>query len=133
MALPRSKWRWRRLGLQPGDEVIVPDFTFVATASAVLFANALPVLVDVRPDTYCLDPELAEAAITPHTKAIIAVHMGGHPADLDALKDSRGQNGDSAGRRLRPRARQRMAREACRNLRCRRNFQLPIEQIDDRG
>ena len=76
-----------RLGLQPGDEVIVPNFTFVATASAVLFANALPVLVDVRPDTYCLDPELAEAAITPHTKAIIAVHMGGHPADLDELKD----------------------------------------------
>ncbi|MGH9503394.1 MAG: DegT/DnrJ/EryC1/StrS family aminotransferase [Terriglobales bacterium] len=75
------------IGLQPGDEVIVPDFTFVATASAVLFANALPVLVDVRPDTYCLDPELTEAAVTPHTKAIIAVHMGGHPADLDALKD----------------------------------------------
>jgi dTDP-4-amino-4,6-dideoxygalactose transaminase len=75
------------IGLQPGDEVIVPNFTFVATASAVLFANALPVLVDVRPDTYCLDPQLAEAAVTPHTKAIIAVHMGGHPADLDALKD----------------------------------------------
>jgi dTDP-4-amino-4,6-dideoxygalactose transaminase len=67
--------------------VIVPNFTFVATASAVLFANALPVLVEVRPDTYCLDPQLTEAAITPHTKAIIAVHMGGHPADLDALKD----------------------------------------------
>jgi dTDP-4-amino-4,6-dideoxygalactose transaminase len=75
------------LGIGPGDEVIVPDFTFVATASAVLFANALPVLVDVLPDTYCIDPKLAEAAITPRTKAIIAVHMGGHPADLDALTD----------------------------------------------
>ena len=53
------------LGIGPGDEVIVPDFTFVATASAVLFANALPVLVDVDPETYCLDPTLAEAAITP--------------------------------------------------------------------
>lgn len=74
------------LGIGPGDEVIVPDFTFVATASAVLFVNALPVLVDVRPDTYCLDPQLTEAAITPRTKAIIAVHMSGHPADLDALK-----------------------------------------------
>jgi dTDP-4-amino-4,6-dideoxygalactose transaminase len=74
------------LGVGPGDEVIVPDFTFVATASAVLFANALPVLVDVDPETYCIDPQLAEAAITPHTKAIIAVHMGGHPADLDHLK-----------------------------------------------
>jgi dTDP-4-amino-4,6-dideoxygalactose transaminase len=73
------------LDIAPGDEVIVPDFTFVATASAVLFANALPVLVDVDPETYCLDPGLTEAAITPRTKAIIAVHMGGHPADLDRL------------------------------------------------
>ena len=81
------------IGLQPGDEVLVPNFTFVATASAVLFANALPVLVDVRPDTYCLDPQLAEAAITPPTKAIIAVHMGGHPADLDALKDLAARKG----------------------------------------
>lgn len=75
------------LGIGPGDEVIVPDFTFVATASAVLFANALPVLVDVDPATYCIDPRLAEAAITPRTKAIVAVHMGGHPADLDALTE----------------------------------------------
>jgi len=73
------------LGIGPGDEVILPDFTFVATASAVLFAGALPVLVDVRPDTYCIDPELVEAAISEKTRAIIAVHMGGHPADLDAL------------------------------------------------
>lgn len=75
------------LGLGPGDEVIVPNFTFVATASAVLFTGALPVLVDVTADTYCLDPELVEAAITERTKAIIAVHMGGHPADLDALQE----------------------------------------------
>ena len=75
------------LDIGPGDEVIVPDFTFVATASAVLFANALPVMVDVDPATHCVDPALTEAAITPRTKAIIAVHMGGHPADLDALRD----------------------------------------------
>ncbi len=74
------------LGIGPGDEVILPNFTFVATASAVLFANALPVLVDVDHETYCIDPRLAESAITPRTKAIIAVHMGGHPADLDRLK-----------------------------------------------
>lgn len=73
------------LGIAAGDEVIVPNFTFVATASAVLFANALPVLVDVDPETYCIDPNLVEAAITPRTKAVIAVHMGGHPADLDRL------------------------------------------------
>lgn len=75
------------LGIGPGDEVIVPDFTFVASASAVLFTGALPVLLDVTADTYCLDPDLVEAAITERTKAIIAVHMGGHPADLDRLLD----------------------------------------------
>jgi dTDP-4-amino-4,6-dideoxygalactose transaminase len=73
------------LGIKAGDEVIIPDFTFVATASAVLYAGAMPVMVDVSRDTQCLDPLLAEAAITSRTKAIIAVHMGGHPADLDAL------------------------------------------------
>src|SRR6516162_8320563 len=75
------------LRVGPGDEVIVPNFTFIATASAVLFAGALPVMVDVLPDTYCIDPDLVEAAITPRTKAIIAVHMGGHPADLDRLSE----------------------------------------------
>jgi len=75
------------LGIGPGDEVIVPNFTFIATASAVLFANALPVLVDVDAETYCLDPQVTDAAITPRTRAIIAVHMGGHPADLDALAE----------------------------------------------
>ena len=73
------------MGIGSGDEVIVPNATFVATASAVLFAGALPLLVDVSADSYCIDPELAEAAITEHTKAIIAVHMGGRPADLDQL------------------------------------------------
>jgi dTDP-4-amino-4,6-dideoxygalactose transaminase len=81
------------LGISHGDEVIVPNFTFVATASAVLFANALPVLVDVDRETYCLDPALAEAAITTRTKAIIAVHMGGHPADLDRLRDVADRHG----------------------------------------
>src|SRR5215470_6690484 len=81
------------LGIGAGDEVIVPDFTFVATASAVLFANALPILVDVDPQTYCIDPDLVEAAITPRTKAIIAVHMGGHPADLDRLQQIAEANG----------------------------------------
>jgi dTDP-4-amino-4,6-dideoxygalactose transaminase len=73
------------IGVGPGDEVIIPDFTFVATASAVLSVGALPVMVDVTPDTYCIDPDAIEAAITSHTKAIIAVHLGGHPADMDRL------------------------------------------------
>ena len=72
-------------GIGPGDEVIVPNATFVATASAVLFAGALPVPVDVSADSYCIDPELAEAAINENTKAIIAVHLGGRPADMDQL------------------------------------------------
>ena len=73
------------LGIGSGDEVIIPDFTFVATASAVLFTGALPVPVDVTADTYCIDLDQVEAAITERTKAIIVVHMGGHPADLDRL------------------------------------------------
>ena len=81
------------LGVGPGDEVIVPDFTFVATASAVLFAGAMPILVDVLPSTYCLDPALVEAAISPRTRAIMAVHMGGHPADLDELARLAGRHG----------------------------------------
>lgn len=75
------------LKIAPGDEVIVPDSTFVATASAVLFAGAMPALVDVHACTDCVDPDLVEAAVTPRTKAIIAVHLGGHPADLDRLSD----------------------------------------------
>ena len=73
------------LGIGLGDEVIVPDYTFVASASAVLFAGAMPVFVDIDPETYCIDPEKVEAAITPRTKAIVAVHLAGHPADLDRL------------------------------------------------
>lgn len=75
------------LGVRSGDEVIVPDSTFVATASAVLFCGAMPVMVDVCRDTQCIDPDLVEKAITPRTKAIIAVHLGGHPADLDRLTE----------------------------------------------
>jgi 3-amino-5-hydroxybenzoate synthase len=73
------------LGVGFGDEVIVPDYTFVATGSAVLSLGALPVLVDVDRDTYNVDPAKVRVAITPRTKAIIAVHIGGLPADMDEL------------------------------------------------
>jgi perosamine synthetase len=73
-------------GIGPGDEVIVPDLTFVATANAVATAGATPVMVDVRADTYCIDPALVEAAITPRTRAIIPVHLYGHPADMVAIR-----------------------------------------------
>lgn len=68
-----------------GDEVIVPDYTFAATATSVLNVNATPVFVDIDPDTFCIDPEKIIEAITPRTKAIIVVHIGGHPADMDAV------------------------------------------------
>lgn len=74
-------------GIGPGDEVIVPDLTFVATAAAVIHAGATPVLVDVDPVSMCIDPELVERAVTPKTKAIIPVHLYGHPAAMDALRD----------------------------------------------
>jgi dTDP-4-amino-4,6-dideoxygalactose transaminase len=70
-----------------GDEVIVPGMTFIASASAVLAVNATPVLVDVDPETLCIDAAAADAAITDRTRAIIAVHVAGCAADLDALLD----------------------------------------------
>jgi perosamine synthetase len=73
------------LDIGPGDEVIVPDLTFVATANAVVAAGATPVMVDVLPDTYCIDPAAIAAAITGKTKAIIPVHLYGHPADMPAI------------------------------------------------
>lgn len=74
-------------GIGPGDEVIVPDLTFIASANAVAYAGARPVLVDVEPDTMCIDAGAAERAISSRTKAIMPVHLYGHPADLDPLLD----------------------------------------------
>ena len=65
-----------------GDEVIIPSFSFFATASCVLSVGAKPVFADIDPDTFCLSPEAAEAAITPKTKAIMPVHLYGQPADM---------------------------------------------------
>ena len=75
----------RGLGIEAGDEVIVPSFTFVAVANAVRYERATPVFVDIEPHTLNLDPEKVEAAITPRTKAIIAVHTFGVPAEMDAI------------------------------------------------
>src|SRR5688572_21688631 len=72
-------------GVRPGDEVIVPPYTFIATATVVLEANCVPVFVDIEPDTYNLDPGKIEAAITPRTKAIIPVHFAGQACDMDAI------------------------------------------------
>ncbi len=75
----------RALGLGCGDEVIVPSYTFMATAIAVLYVNAIPVFADIDPETYNIDPKSVEALISERTKAILPVHIGGRPADMDAL------------------------------------------------
>jgi dTDP-4-amino-4,6-dideoxygalactose transaminase len=74
------------LGIGPGDEVIVPAMTFIASATPVVHAGATPVLVDVDPDTGLIDPAAARAAVTPRTRAIIPVHLYGVMADMRALK-----------------------------------------------
>jgi len=73
------------LGIGPGDEVIVPTLTFVATANAVAYTGATPVFVDADPETWCLDPAAVERALSPRTRAIIVVHLYGHPADMDPI------------------------------------------------
>ena len=73
------------VGIEPGDEVIVPAFTFWATAAAVLHHNAIPVFVDIDPVTYCIDPNEIEAKITERTRAILPVHIHGMPADMDPI------------------------------------------------
>ena len=97
-----SEWtavclRWSSLlwamGIGPGDEVIVPILSFIATASAVSFAGAEPVLVDVNPVTFCLDGQHLEAAITPRSKAVILVHLYGLPAEMDSIMEVANKHG----------------------------------------
>ncbi len=72
-------------GIGPGDEVIVPSFTFAATANSVALTGATPVFVDIEPRHFCLDPEAVEAAVGPRTRAVMPVHLYGHPADMRRL------------------------------------------------
>jgi dTDP-4-amino-4,6-dideoxygalactose transaminase len=74
-------------GIGPGDEVITVPFTFVATVSAICYTGATPVLVDIEPDYFTMDPSKIEAAITPKTKAIMPVHLYGQPADMDPIME----------------------------------------------
>ena len=75
------------LGVGPGDEVIVPAHTWLATGEAVVYRGATPVVVDIEPDTLCMDPAKMEAAITPKTKAVIPVHLFGSIADMDRIME----------------------------------------------
>jgi perosamine synthetase len=81
------------LGIGPGDEVIVPETTWIATAAPVTYVGARPVFIDVLPDTWCIDPARVEAAITPRTRAIIAVHVYGNLCNMDALLDIAARHG----------------------------------------
>jgi len=77
----------KALGIGKGDEVIVPALTFVATANAVTYCGAKPVFVDSHPEYWCINPEKIEEKITPRTKAIIPVHLYGHPCDMDRIME----------------------------------------------
>lgn len=75
------------LALQPGDEIIMPSFTIISCALAAVYESAVPVLVDAEPDTWCMDVSQVEAAITPRTRAIMPVHIYGHPVDMAPLQE----------------------------------------------
>lgn len=75
----------KSMGIGPGDEVIVPAMTFAAVGAAVVHVGARPVLADVHPDYWCVDPAAVERALSPRTRAVIAVHSYGHPADLEPI------------------------------------------------
>lgn len=74
-------------GVGPGDEIIVPSFTFPATANSVALTGATPVFVDIEPRHFCLDPDAVEAAITTRTRAVMPVHLYGHPAIVQRLRE----------------------------------------------
>lgn len=77
----------RAMGVGEGDEVIVPAYTFFATCGAVLLLGATPVLVDIDPETYCIDTQALETRVSARTQAIVPVHLFGHPADMDPIRD----------------------------------------------
>ncbi|MBA3530796.1 MAG: DegT/DnrJ/EryC1/StrS family aminotransferase, partial [Ardenticatenales bacterium] len=81
------------LDLQPGDEVIMPTFTIISCAQAVTRFGGVPVLVDSEPHTWCMDVTPVESRITPRTRAIMPVHIYGHPVDMDPLLDLADRHG----------------------------------------
>jgi len=83
----------RALGVGPGDDVVVPSFTFYATAEAVVTAGARPVFCDIDPETFCVTAETVEHALTPATRAVVAVHLFGTPAPMDELRALAGDHG----------------------------------------
>ncbi|MFO8081941.1 MAG: DegT/DnrJ/EryC1/StrS family aminotransferase [Armatimonadota bacterium] len=74
-------------GIGPGDEVVTTSFTFIATIEAIMLLGATPVLADIEPDTFCIDPTEVATRITPRTRAVLPVHLYGHPADMDSIAE----------------------------------------------
>ncbi len=116
------------LGVGPGDEVIVPEQTWVATAKAVSYTGATPVFADVEPVSWCLDAASVESAITERTKAIMPVHLYGHPRGSGCSASRRRPVRAAPGRGRGTRHRRRAARPPCRRARHRRRLQLPGRQ-----
>src|SRR5438067_4247970 len=83
----------RACGIGPGDEVIVPSFTFIATADAVSLLGATPVFADIEPDTFNLDPDSVASQITPRTRAVVPVHLYGQSANMEPLMDLASRHG----------------------------------------
>lgn len=81
------------VGVSAGDEVIVSPYTMSATAAAILAYRGIPVFADIDPDTFCLDPNAVESAVTPQTKAVIVTHLFGHPADMDGIMEVADRHG----------------------------------------
>lgn len=84
------------LGVGPGDEVITTAFTFIATVECIYHVGATPVLVDIDPNNFCIAPQALAEAITPRTRAVIPVHLYGHPADMEAVQEALGGREDIA-------------------------------------
>ena len=127
----------RACDLAPGDEVIVPSHTAVATVAAVELAGARPVFADIRPDTFTLDPDSVAAAIGPRTRAIVPVHLYGQAADLDALSALAQRHGawliEDCAQAHGARSAIVGDRPACRNSRRPGLFQLLSHQEPGRG
>ena len=81
------------MGVGPGDEVVVPDITWIASASSVAYTGARPVFADIDPETWCMSPDSLAERITPRTKAVMPVHLYGHPAEMDAIGEIASRHG----------------------------------------
>ena len=111
--------------IQPGDEVIMPSFTFVSTANAFVLRGGVPVFVDIRPDTLNIDESKIEAAITPKTRAIVVVHYAGVACEMEAIVDIARRHRPAADRGCGAGDRRLVSRPAARRLRPARGAQLP--------